>query len=211
MPKNIIIGVLALALAVIGALAIVSAQSSTADVEVRIWQSTSNGKVYWSARAAGGSWSELGTNLASSPETNKSGSFRYEDFVIAVPLTSSPVQIDVDSAPLRIAIGEHIEGKYLEGGVLSTFEADEYDLEVWYDLGNGRFTGECGNRDILIAGEAGEMWCEDAPLSRITAVKAVYEGTDHETRDDVHYRCEEYSGYAEGDWQSRRWACVPLD
>lgn len=85
MPKNLAIALLVGLLAA-SAIGFAVSQQRTADVEVRIWQSTSTGKVYWSARAAGGSWSTLGTNEATFPEVNERGTFRYEDIDVAVPL-----------------------------------------------------------------------------------------------------------------------------
>ena len=73
----------------IGATAVAFAQSRTADVEVRIWRSASDHTaIYWSARPAGGSWSELGTHRV---QFNDAARWQYEDIEIAVPLATPAV------------------------------------------------------------------------------------------------------------------------
>ena len=98
MTKNLVIAALVGVIAVGGAL--VYAQSSrTANVEVRVWESTSDPeRNYISARPEGGSWSTLGTiplgrGEASAYETTSNGRFRYSDITLAVPLP------DVADAP----------------------------------------------------------------------------------------------------------------
>ena len=91
--KNWIIAGLVAVIAVGGAVAF--AQSSrTANVEIRVWESTSDPtRNYISARPEGGSWSTLGTiplgtGDASAYETTSNGRFRYSDITLAVPLPS---------------------------------------------------------------------------------------------------------------------------
>jgi len=89
--KNGIIAGLVAVIAVGGAVAF--AQSSrTANVEIRVWESTSDPtRNYISARPEGGSWSTLGTiplgtGDASAYETTSNGRFRYSDITLPVPL-----------------------------------------------------------------------------------------------------------------------------
>lgn len=87
---------------------------STTDVDVRVWQSTSDAQaLYISARPDGGSWRTLGTiplgeGAASEYETTANGRFRYSDITLAVPLDDAVqpgmVPQDVhDAALARIA------------------------------------------------------------------------------------------------------------
>ena len=60
--KNWIITALAVGLAIIGTLAVVSAQRSTTDVDIRVWESVDEPeRNFVSARPEGGSWADLGT------------------------------------------------------------------------------------------------------------------------------------------------------
>ena len=91
-----------LLVALIGALtlslvAAVAAQDSTANVEVRVWQSTGDAeRLYISARPDGGSWDTLGTIPLDMSGLNSRGTFRYGDITVAVPLPADP------SEPLTI-------------------------------------------------------------------------------------------------------------
>ena len=77
-----------LALVGIAAIGIVAAQdSNTANVEVRVWQSTSDAEsLYISARPEGGSWRTLGTIPLDMSGLNSRETFRYGDIALAVPL-----------------------------------------------------------------------------------------------------------------------------
>ena len=67
---------------------IVTAQDSqTANVEVRVWQSTGDAEsLYISARPEGGSWATLGTTPLDMSGLNSRGTFKYGDITVAVPL-----------------------------------------------------------------------------------------------------------------------------
>ena len=84
MPKNILIGALAAIVAVLGALAIVGAQSTTtAEVEVRVWRSASDHtRIYWTVRPEGGRWST--TERVTFPDTTSNRRWDYEDVSIEV-------------------------------------------------------------------------------------------------------------------------------
>ena len=107
----------AIGLGVAGLLAygvVLARSGSTTDVDVRVWQSTSDAQaLYISARPDGGSWRTLGTiplgeGAASEYETTANGRFRYSDITLAVPLDEAVqpgmVPQDVhDAALARIA------------------------------------------------------------------------------------------------------------
>ena len=99
--KNLVIAALVGVIAV-GSVAFVFAQSTrTADIEVRVWESTSDPmRNYISARPAGGSWSTLGTiplgrGEASAYETTSNGRFRYSDITLTVPLPRNEPRFEV--------------------------------------------------------------------------------------------------------------------
>ena len=72
----------------VATIAIVAAQDSrTANVEVRVWQSTGEAEsLYISARPEGGSWGTLGTIPLDMGGVNSRGTFRYGDITVAVEL-----------------------------------------------------------------------------------------------------------------------------
>ena len=79
-----------IALLAVAVVAVAVAQSdSTANVEVRIWQSTEDAEnLYISARPEGGRWDTLGTRSLDLSNVNSRGTFRYSDITVAVPLLS---------------------------------------------------------------------------------------------------------------------------
>ena len=90
MFKNWLVVALAGALT-LSLVAIVAAQGSTANVEVRVWQSTSDAeRLYISARPEGGNWGTLGTIPLDMDGLNSRGTFRYGDINLAVPLPAAP-------------------------------------------------------------------------------------------------------------------------
>lgn len=97
MAKHLIIGMLAAMVGVLGTLAIVLGQSSsTATVEVRVWQAISDSNsLYVSARPAGGSWRELGTIPLDMSGVSRSGAYRFGDIALRVPLPEQPSAPDV--------------------------------------------------------------------------------------------------------------------
>ncbi|MDE2933897.1 MAG: hypothetical protein OXS47_08515 [Chloroflexota bacterium] len=72
----------------VGFVAIAAAQDSpSANVEVRVWQSTRDAERLWiSARPEGGSWATLGTIPLEMGERNSRETLRYEDIVLSVPV-----------------------------------------------------------------------------------------------------------------------------
>ena len=90
MTKNIVIATLAVLLAVLGTLALVMGQQR-ATVEVRVWEDVNDPeRNYISARAAGGSWRDLGTVPLDMSGISASGRYRYGDIELAVPVPGAP-------------------------------------------------------------------------------------------------------------------------
>lgn len=91
MPKNIVIATLAAIVAVLGAIAFVSAQraSDSIGIDIRVWRSPSDHtEVYVSARAEGGSWGDLGTLPVDFDQVSQ-GMWEYSDFALKAPLAST--------------------------------------------------------------------------------------------------------------------------
>ena len=66
-----------------------TSQDSTANVELRVWQHTANAlSIYVSARPEDGSWNTLGTIPLALTGQTSSGTFRYGDITLGVPLPS---------------------------------------------------------------------------------------------------------------------------
>ena len=92
MTKNIVIVALAVLLAVLGTLALVMGQQR-ATVEVRVWEDVNDPeRNYISARAAGGSWRDLGTVPLDMSGISESGRYRYGDIELAVPVSGAPAE-----------------------------------------------------------------------------------------------------------------------
>ena len=88
---RLIIGALAVGLALaIGAIAL-SQSTRTANIEVRVWEDVNDPeRNFISARPEGGSWSTLGTiPLPLTDGVSSSGRFRYGDITLAVPLAEA--------------------------------------------------------------------------------------------------------------------------
>ena len=74
-------------------LARAASQDSTANVELRVWQRIADPlRIYVSARPEGGSWSTLGTIPLALSDRTSSGTFRYGDITLAVPLPAVTTQ-----------------------------------------------------------------------------------------------------------------------
>ncbi len=83
--------------------AIAAAQDGpSANVEVRVWQSTSDAEnLYISARPEGGSWGTLGTIPLDMSGRNSRGTFRYGDITVAVPVGNAASGVVDDSVPCQ--------------------------------------------------------------------------------------------------------------
>ncbi len=97
--KNLIIAALVAVIATGGSISLYAATrtvETTADVEVRVWQSVSDGSLYLSTRPEDGSWTTHRNSLDMS-ELSPSGNFRQSSFVtVVVPLS---VTVEVPDPP----------------------------------------------------------------------------------------------------------------
>ena len=117
------------ALAAVIALAVAlpaTAQDSTTNVELRVWQRTTNPlSIYVSARPEDGSWATLGTIPLALDQRNSRGTFRYGDIDLEVPLQAdltTTVQLRVwqrITNPLSIYVSaRHKEGSWSTLGTI---------------------------------------------------------------------------------------------
>lgn len=126
--------------ALIGALtlslvAVVAAQdTSTANVEVRVWQSTEDAEsLYVSARPEGGSWRTLGTIPLEMSGLNSRQTFRYGDITVGVPVADFALTYDESGRPI---LAYDDEGKVTPESdeALACYEALEWFAdEIWAD------------------------------------------------------------------------------
>ncbi len=80
-----------------------TAQTTTANVELRVWQRIADPlRIYVSARPEDGSWSTLGTIPLPLDQLSRSGSFRYGDIALGVPLRGSASQDSKANVELRV-------------------------------------------------------------------------------------------------------------
>ena len=84
---RVLIVALVSALALGMALAVAAQSRTNKNVEIRVWESTSDARVnFISARPEGGSWRTLGTIPIPLDEETDNGRFRYGDITLAVPV-----------------------------------------------------------------------------------------------------------------------------
>ena len=80
-----------------------SAQTTTANVELRVWQRIADPlRIYVSARPEGGSWNTLGTIPLALSGRSSSGTFRYGDITPGVPLPEATPQDSTANVELRV-------------------------------------------------------------------------------------------------------------
>ena len=80
-----------------------SAQTATANVELRVWQRIADPlSIYVSARPEGGSWATLGTIPLALDQRNSRGTFRYGDIDLGVPLPGAASQDSTANVELRV-------------------------------------------------------------------------------------------------------------
>ena len=105
-PKAVYATILAALLAIAATtFAVALAQDTSATVDVRVWQSTSDpSRIYISARAEGGSWGKLGTIPLDLDSQNSRGTFRYADISLDVPLDATPEATPVPESGDQIAV-----------------------------------------------------------------------------------------------------------
>ena len=80
-----------------------SAQTETANVELRVWQRIADPlRIYVSARPEDGSWAALGTIPLALGQQNSRGTFRYGDITLEVPLPGAAEQTATANVELRV-------------------------------------------------------------------------------------------------------------
>ena len=84
-------------LAAVAGVGLGASAQSTANVEVRVWQSVSDARsLYISARPEGSSWATLGTiSLPLDDGLSASGRFRYGDITVSVPVAGYEASVEV--------------------------------------------------------------------------------------------------------------------
>ena len=109
-----------LIVALVGALTLsiaisVTAQDSTTNVQLRVWQHTEDPlRIYVSARHEEGSWNTLGTIPLALDQENSRGTFRYGDITLAVPL---PKLEAPTPKPAPLGEWEHFETENIDGPI----------------------------------------------------------------------------------------------
>lgn len=102
-----------------------SEAGSTANVEVRVWQSVSDaGNLYVSARAVGGSWRDFGTRALDMRGLSASGRYRYGDIPLDVHRSGSG-----ETATVQVRVWQSVS----DPG--SLYVSARWDGGSWYDLG----------------------------------------------------------------------------
>lgn len=158
--KNLVIAALVGVIA-IGGVAFVFAQSTrTADVEVRVWESTSDPlRNYISARPAGGSWSTLGTiplgtGDASAYATTSNGRFRYSDITLGVPLPDGVPALATMPTPVSAIFLRFTTDEYgrINGSIATRSENEDslpaYTLNVYVSFPGGGTVRYCQSKPL---------------------------------------------------------------
>ena len=179
--KNWIIAGLAVALVTVSVGAGVLAQASrTANVEVRVWESTSDPTLnYISARPEGGSWRTLGTiPLLLTDGVSSSGRFRYGDITLAVPLpeqaaapTAAPSPVYRDSTIIIHTVGCSQRGNSatmkIEYTMLKNKEQVSFDGHII--VGGKNLFEDTYKYDLRATGfYTSQIWFSDIPSGTIT-------------------------------------------
>ncbi len=157
--KNLVIAALVGVIAIGGALVYAQA-SRTADVEVRVWESTSDPeRNYISARPAGGSWSTLGTiplgrGDASAYATTSNGRFRYSDITLGVPLPEGASALPTMPSPVSsifLRFTTNNRGR-INGSIATRSESEDslpaYTLNVYVSFPGGGTVRYCQSKPL---------------------------------------------------------------
>ena len=148
--KSVVIGLLAGALALAVGVAVFAQMRSTATVEVRVWQSKSDASaLYISARPAGGSWRELGTIPLDMSGESSTGTYRYGDIALDVPVSDAPSATPTPTpTPTAMPTATPTREVPLTGRIALSCEWTGPDVRV--TVGNG-FAEEIRNLSIVTA------------------------------------------------------------
>ncbi len=131
MVKTVTLAALVAALSLSFALGVL-AQGQTSNIEVRVWERISDPEQnYISARPAGGAWSTLGTISLDLDGESRSGTFRYGDISLDVPLESGPVPQVAEYASPQAHLVE-VTCTYYRGALSGTIDGEPYRTpESW--------------------------------------------------------------------------------
>lgn len=192
----------------VAVVATVAAQDgNSANVEVRVWQSTSDAEsLYISARPEGGSWNTPGTIPLDMSGRNSRGTFRYGDIAVAVPVPGAEA---VDDSPPCLELAGDAAGRSKIDVVTCTGIAhefchhgecvDEWELEgVVLDDGDRFsfrgtfFAGTYGSRIKWSGSSYGEYGVSDACRSVGNWIRERLDRSDYYFERD---RCLSSSGY----------------
>ena len=128
MPSKIIIGVLVTIIAIGTSIAIAQQHSTTANVDVTVWQGVEDGALYLSTRPEGGRWTTHNEALDMT-NLSRSGNFRQGSAItVGVPVTvdiplpdqptSTETQTPAVDLPDRINWWSHFSGDNYQGYLL---------------------------------------------------------------------------------------------
>ena len=137
----------------------------TANAEVRVWQLRADPlKLYISARPEGGSWATLGTIPLEMPGLSSTGSYRYGDITVEVPLAAEPEATPDDTPAAEPAVARlripdlGVDSPIAVLGLLAGNVLDhpnDHEETGWYDLfdtpgtsGNAVFSAHVYYRNI---------------------------------------------------------------
>lgn len=125
MVKTFTLAALVAALGLSFALGVL-AQGQTSNIEVRVWERISDPEQnYISARPAGGSWSTLGTIPLDLDGESRSGTFRYDDISLDVPLESGPMPEVAEYASPQAHLVE-VTCTYYRGAFSGTIDGEPH-------------------------------------------------------------------------------------
>ena len=213
--KNLVIAALVAVIAIGGgAFAFAQSAQRTADVELRVWRSTSDHTaIYWSARPAGGSWRELGTHRVGFKETSTNGRWGFTDIDVSVPLPDAPTPAPTPTAsPTPTPDNNDLAHLwvYLRNrgddtvGAATIYFSDAKPAHIPFGglevvVSSGRRSAELCNPTIMRRGIALDLSCSPLSDTHHTAVVSVYaivssiviDGERH--RVTQTYTCERHS------------------
>lgn len=170
---------------------IVTAQDSTANVEVRVWQSTQDAEsLYISARPEGGSWGD--TTRLDMGGLNSRGTYRYGDTMVSVPLGSEPTP----EAVLPESRGQTIEVVFRNsstGGLLPSVKSDH--------------TVPIGRMQLWVSGQRWPIWSTSNARAFEPGEEVRLVGKNNARMEDVgSIRLKTLAGRT-----VREWSCSPED
>lgn len=122
--KNIVIGLLACALAASIGVGVLAQQQGNIGLDIRVWRAADDhDRIYVSARADGGSWADLGTLPVDFDQTTANGRFDYRDFALEAPGYRTGTGFTL-ATPCEVWL-EYIDDARYRIGVVDTLAAND--------------------------------------------------------------------------------------